>query len=260
MDTSVSVRDLEFSYKGNFHLNLPSIDIQPGKFTVILGPNGSGKTTFFSILRGRLKPDKGEVLVRGNDLFSLKDSQRASLVGLVPQRTESAFAYTANQMVSMGYYRKRNTLWQDPIDKNHLSSLMERLDLSELGHREVNKLSGGEYQRVLLARVLAQDPEVLLLDEPSNHLDIHHQEELLELLKQEANRGKTVIAILHDINQALQNADRVILLDKGSCIATGDASEVVTPENISKVYRSRMDYYHNGNRTLLGPVGSQGKK
>ncbi|MBF9015925.1 MULTISPECIES: ABC transporter ATP-binding protein [unclassified Oceanispirochaeta] len=254
MDSSVSVQNLKFTYGGSFYLDLPSIDIQPGELTVILGPNGSGKTTFFSILRARLKPKQGTILVQGKDLFSLKDSRRAALVGLVPQRTESAFAYTAAQMVSMGFYRKKTTLWQDPIDKKQLTSLMERLDLQDLRHRVVNSLSGGEYQRVLLARVLAQDPEVLLLDEPSNHLDIHHQEELLSLLKEEARRGKTVIAILHDINQALQNADRVILMDQGNCVASGPAASVVTPDNINRVYNSRMDYYHNGDRTLLGPV------
>jgi ABC-type cobalamin/Fe3+-siderophores transport system ATPase subunit len=254
MESSVTVKDLKFSYNESFHLSLPSIEIKPGELTVILGPNGSGKTTFFSILRARLKPKQGQILVHGDDLFSLKDSRRAALVGLVPQRTEAAFAYTAAQMVSMGFYRKRISLWQDPIDQKQLTSLLERLDLQDLRHRVVNSLSGGEYQRVLLARVLAQDPEVLLLDEPSNHLDIHHQEELLHLLKQEARRGKTVIAILHDINQALQNADRVILMDKGTCVASGPAAEVVTPENINRVYKSRMDYYHNGERTLLGPV------
>ncbi|MDC7232658.1 MAG: ABC transporter ATP-binding protein [Spirochaetales bacterium] len=252
MNTTVTVKDLHFTYGGSFSLDIPSIEIRPGELTVILGPNGSGKTTFFSILRGRLKPDKGRILVRDRDLFTLKDAHRAALVGLVPQRTISAFPYTASQMVSMGYYRKRSSLWHNPVDEKQLTALMCRLDLEQLMHREVNSLSGGEYQRVLLARVLAQDPEVLLLDEPSNHLDIHHQQELLRLLKEEARRGKTVIAILHDINQALQNADRVILMDDGGCVAAGPAAEVVTPGNINRVYRSRMEYYRNGDRVMLG--------
>ena len=247
---------MSFSYGRDFRLDLPQIHINPGMLTVILGPNGSGKTTFFSLLRGRLKPDEGKITVCGKNLSTLKDAERAELIGLVPQRNETAFAYTVAQMIAMGYYRKSRSLWHDPVDHKALAQLMKRLDLTVLADREVNSLSGGEYQRVLLARVLAQDPQILLLDEPANHLDLHHQEDLLKLLQEEAGRGKTVIAILHDINQALQYADRVILLHRGGCEDTGLARDVVTPENINKVYKIKLGYYHNKeeDNSLLGPV------
>jgi iron complex transport system ATP-binding protein len=258
VNPAVIVEDMTFSYGRDFHLNLPHIQIYPGMLTVILGPNGSGKTTFFSLLRGRLKPDNGKITVFGKNLSIVKDRERAALIGLVPQRTETAFAYTVQQMVAMGYYRKTKSLWQDTVDHKALALLMDRLDLKSLADREVNSLSGGEYQRVLLARVLAQDPKVLLLDEPANHLDLHHQDDLLCLLKGEAERGKTVIAILHDINQALLYADRVILLHEGNCEDSGLAREVVTPENINKVYKINLDYYHHHQEdtALLGPIKS----
>jgi iron complex transport system ATP-binding protein len=256
VNTSVKVDNVTFSYGQNFRLDLPELEILQGEFTVILGPNGSGKTTFFSLLRGRLKPEKGRITVCGQNLSLLKGSERAALVGLVPQRNETAFAYTVREMIAMGFYRKSQSIWHDPVDHKALSLLMERLDLMSLADREVNSLSGGEYQRVLLARVLALDPEILLLDEPANHLDLHHQEDLLKLLQEQAGQGKTVIAILHDINQALMYADRVILLNNGLCEDSGPAQQVVTPENISKVYKCNLEYYHSikGDNALLGPV------
>ncbi|MDC7223983.1 MAG: ABC transporter ATP-binding protein [Spirochaetales bacterium] len=262
MRGNVILDRLSFSYPKGFSLKIDRLEMKQGELTVILGPNGSGKSTLFSLLRGRLKAQKGTVLMDGKDMGKVSDRERAALVGLVPQLNRLPFGFTVEEVVKMGAYRRNDFFGENGAKVTPTEALEEVLrqtDLLPFRKREADSLSGGEYQRVLLARVLLQDPQVLLLDEPANHLDLRHQERLLSQLRQQAQKGKTVVAILHDINQALLYGDRVILLNEGRCFKTGEAEDVVTPENIRQVYQTPLAFYYPSEkegRPILGPEKS----
>ena len=261
MKPMVTVENLQFTYNGGFSLRVDELSMEPGTVTAVLGPNGSGKSTLFSLLRGRQKARSGRVLMNGRDIARVGGRERAALVGLVPQLNESPFGFSVEEVIGMGFFRKeRGGLFTDEERSSELDGILERMDLKVYRNRNVNSLSGGEYQRVLLGRVLAQDPGVLLLDEPANHLDLKHQTVLLRLLREEAGRGKTVITILHDINQALLHADRVVLLKAGRCVFEGPAEDVITPPRIREVYGTELDYYYpgEGGRPILGPGRNNG--
>ncbi|OQY31559.1 MAG: hypothetical protein B6241_13685 [Spirochaetaceae bacterium 4572_59] len=256
-EPAVFLENLHFSYLNGFNMNMEKLSMYPGEFSVILGPNGSGKSTLFSLLRGRLKAKSGSLRIAGKDIQKVSDQERASMIGLVPQLNKTPFGFTVEDVVKMGGYRYSALFGRsDDLPEKKLDNILQQTDLSQFRYRSVDSLSGGEYQRVLLARVLLQDPEVLLLDEPANHLDLQHQDNLLKLLREQARNGKTVIAILHDVNQALLYADQVILLNEGCCIKSGPVDKVVTPEQIQKVYGSQMEFYYpswEGGRPILGP-------
>ena len=262
--SGVLLKDLSFSYMKGFSMTLEELHMKPGKVTVILGPNGSGKSTLFSLIRGRLKPHTGHVRIAGRDIRKVRDQERAALVGLVPQLNETPFGFSVEDVVRMGAYRHSGLLGRGlALLEDRLEGVLKQADLHSYRNRPVDSLSGGEYQRVLLARVLLQDPDVLLLDEPANHLDLQHQDTLLQLLREQACKGKTVIAILHDVNQALLYADQVVLMNEGRCVRAGSVGEVVTPENIHNIYRSDMDFYYpswKGGSPILGPGRKMGKK
>ena len=254
---SVLVENLSFSYSGGFRISLDNLSMNRGEFTAILGPNGSGKSTLFSLIRGRLKAEKGSIRVHQRDIFSVNDRERASLVGLVPQLNETPFGFTVEDVVRMGAFRHEGFYGQPRNETDiKLNNILNDMDLAAFRNRSVDSLSGGEYQRVLLARVLLQDPQVLLLDEPANHLDLSHQESLLRLLREQALRGKTVIAILHDVNQALLHADRVVMMKDGNCAGAGRVEDVLTPDRVLQVYGTDMEYYHPSwpeGLPILGP-------
>ncbi len=253
----VRIPALKFSYAKGFHLSLENLEMNPREVTAILGPNGSGKSTLFALIRGRLKPEEGAIYINNRDISRVHDVQRASLVGLVPQLNESPYDFTVEDVVKMGAYRFGSAFCHfGKAQEEALEDVLDQCDLISFRYRPVDSLSGGEYQRVLLARVLLQNPGVLLLDEPANHLDLRHQDTLLKLLRKQADHGKTVIAILHDVNQALLHADRVILMKEGRCVVHGPVKEVVTPERIRQVYDTDMDYYYPARgkgSPILGP-------
>ena len=244
LSEGVKIPSLEFSYMNGFSMNLGELEMKPGEVTAILGPNGSGKSTLFSLIRGRLNPSKGAIYMDKKDISRVNDRQRAALVGLVPQLNQSPYDFSVEDVVRMGAYRFGGAFAQfGSTRQDALEDVLDECDLKHFRHRQVDSLSGGEYQRVLLARVLLQDPGVLLLDEPANHLDLQHQDTLLRLLRKQADNGKTVIAILHDVNQALLHTDRVILMKDGQCVVHGPVADVVTPDRIQEVYNTEMDYY-----------------
>ncbi len=250
-----------FSYGEDFTLKPLSYEFKKGSFSVLMGPNGSGKSTLFALLNGLLKPDCGRVLLNGRDVHSFSPRERARILGLVPQINERPFAYSVESMLKMGRYPHQGFWGSESLeDKLIVGQVMERLDLVSLGRRSVKELSGGEYQRVLLGRVLVQQPSVLLLDEPANHLDLKHQTNLLSLLKEEAQAGTTVITVLHDINQALFYGDQGLLLQAGKCIKRGMPGEILTPELLNDVFQVKLTQYWDldGDNFLLGP--NTGKK
>ncbi|MBI9103155.1 MAG: ABC transporter ATP-binding protein [Spirochaetales bacterium] len=257
-EINLELKEAEFSYKGGFCLKPVSHTFRSGTFSVLLGPNGSGKTTLFTLLNGIQKPERGGVFIDGQPVHHIPPRARAKIIGLIPQINDRPFGYTVEDMVKMGRYPHQGLLGREgPVDIRIVEETLERLDLIKLRTRSIKELSGGEYQRVLLGRVLVQQPSILLLDEPANHLDLKHQLTLLSLLKEETRLGAIVITVLHDINQALLYGDWGLLLEEGVCISSGKPQELLTPDLISRVYQVELAEYKNedGSRTLLGPGG-----
>jgi len=219
---------------------LEDIDLSAtaGDFIGVIGPNASGKTTLLKSISKILKPHTGVVLLNEKDVYTLKSTEIAKNLAVVPQESVISFAFTALEIVLMGRTPHLNRFEVEGTkDLAIAKKAMQLTNSWYLHERPINTLSGGEKQRVIIARALAQEPKVLLLDEPTGHLDINHQIEILDLIKRlNKEEEMIVIAVFHDLNIASQYCQRLILLNKGRIFAAGRASDVLTQENIEKVY------------------------
>jgi iron complex transport system ATP-binding protein len=202
----------------------------------IVGPNGSGKTTLLKCIDRILKPNQGAVLVDGRDVANIGLGELAKIMGYVPQSSTSTFPFTVFDMVLMG--RKPYIQWSvGERDKEIVAEILTFLGISKLAARHFNEISGGEQQKVIVARALAQQPQILLLDEPTSNLDIKHQLEVLSIIKDlTRSRQLSVIMAMHDLNLASRFSDRMIMLKHGSIFAVGTPKSVLTEENIESVY------------------------
>lgn len=222
-----------------------SLDVQPGVFLGIVGPNGSGKSTLIRALSRALRPATGVVLLDEKDLYrDLSARQSARALAVVPQETTVALDFSVREVVRMGrapHLPRRPFASETPEDERIVSEALRAARVEGLADRAVPTLSGGERQRVLFARALAQQPEVILLDEPTAHLDLRHQTETLTLARTLAHEaGKAVLAVLHDINLAAAFCDALVLLHQGRVVAQGTPEEVVTAPNLQAVYGARV--------------------
>lgn len=237
----LSLSNLNFSYNGAPVLKDISFKVQERQFISILGPNGSGKSTLINIISRVLKNYRGQVIVAGKNLAGLHPRQAARLVAVVPQSTHPGFDFTVKQIVAMGRYPYRDRLEAGSSADKKIEDIIEKVRIQNLTHRKYHELSGGEKQRVIIAQALVQDTPLLLLDEPTSHLDINFQIELMQLIKDlNTIDGKTVIGIFHDINLAIQYADKVMLLKEGNLFEYGTVNEVITTENIERVFGSEV--------------------
>jgi iron complex transport system ATP-binding protein len=225
-------------YPGRPVLEGLSMALESGQMTAIVGPNGVGKSTMIKVASGALRPDHGRVMINGFDVADLEPAERARHLAVVPQATRVPPAFTAEQVVLMG--RTPYLGWLDregPSDRAAAAEAMARTRITELAERPMGELSGGEQQRVLVARALAQSARVLLLDEPTAHLDLRHQDETLKLVRSLATEhGLAVLIALHDLNLVARFCDRVALLSNGGVKKLGDARQVLTPEVLAEAY------------------------
>ena len=239
-----------------------SLSVRPGEVLAVIGPNGAGKTTLLRAASGVLLPDQGAVFLDGADMRQFPPEQRARRLAVVPQARSLPPAFTVYQTVLLGRTPYLGWLGQARAqDHAQARQALEHTDLLDLAERRVGALSGGEQQRVLLARALAQDTPILLLDEPTTHLDLQHQSRLLNLVRQLADRRKlAVLLVLHDLNLAALYADRLALLVDGRILATGDPHSVLTEQNLSTVYQVPVQVMtHPAYGTpLILPDGRQG--
>ena len=206
----------------------------------IIGPNGSGKTTFLKCLNRILTPAQGEILLHDRDVTRMSRRDIAKTVGYVPQSSNGRFAEpTVYEVVLMG--RRPHVGWRSSArDEEAAWRAIERLELSELATTPYDQLSGGEKQKVLIARALAQEARVLLLDEPTSNLDIRHQLEVMGLLRElVATRSLSVCVIVHDLDLAIKYCDKAVLMKGGEVFAAGPTTDVITEANILDVYRVR---------------------
>jgi iron complex transport system ATP-binding protein len=230
---------LSFSYGGGFTLEGFSLRLEAGECLVLAGPNGAGKSTLLKLLAGILPPAAGTVTGLGQDLARLSPRRRARQVAWVPQEMDALFPVTVEEAVRMGFFPRSGAGgWAAPADTAEtLEKVLALLDLSSLRRRDVRRLSGGERRRVLLARGLAQGAKVLLLDEPTSHLDPRHQADLVEAVERlRREEGTAVVAALHDLGLALALSGRTLLLAGGRPAAEGPTESVLTPPLLEKVY------------------------
>lgn len=229
---------VKFSYGKELILNGVGFKLEMGEILGILGPNGSGKTTLLKCINKILEPSQGRILLDSENVLKMHARSVAKIMGYVPQNAVNEFSTpTVYEVVMMG--RRPHTVgWQssDTDDRIVWESLSE-LGVEGLASRMFNRLSSGQTQRVLLARALAQEADILLLDEPTSNLDVRYQLEVMDtILRLTKEKGVGVCTILHDIDVAMKYCDKVIILNDGLVIAAGDTQEVLTPSNIKKVY------------------------
>jgi iron complex transport system ATP-binding protein len=238
----IETRAVGFRYGGETALEDVSLRVEPGEVVGLLGPNGSGKSTLVKILSGILSPCEGSARVDGVEVRAVRRRDLASKLAVVPQETSFAFPFTVLQTVLMGRHPHLAGLaFETQQDVDLARAALERCGAAHLEDRTIQELSSGERQRVVFARALAQEPRALLLDEPASFLDIRHQTELYDLVRELATTdGTAVLTVLHDLNLAAEYCDRIYLLRQGRVAAAGKTDEVLTYANLTSVFETEV--------------------
>ena len=244
---ALAARNVTYRYESKFAKNPEAVlkelscSIDEGMIFGILGPNGSGKSTLLKLLARVFSAQHGTIHLFGQNVQHLSQAEIARRVAFVPQETQQIFPFTIGEMVLMGRFPHHAGLggwhWEDSEDLAMAETAMQDLDVAHLAERLITDVSGGERQRAIIARALAQAPQVLLLDEPTAFLDLHHQLDIARILRQlNRARGLTVVLVSHDLNLASQYCDQLMLLDHGHIVKTGSPEEVIRPDVIEQVY------------------------
>ncbi|WP_405480303.1 ABC transporter ATP-binding protein [Streptomyces sp. NBC_00009] len=236
--TRLSTSALTLAYEDRTVVHDLDLAVPDGRVTVIVGPNACGKSTTLRALGRLLKPRSGSVLLDGEALTKLPTKKIAQQIGLLPQTPVAPEAITVADLVARGRQPHQHwwQQWSD-ADERAVTEAMERTDVAALADRSVDELSGGQRQRVWIAMALAQETELLLLDEPTTYLDIAHQVEVLDLVRQlNHDKDRTVVLVLHDLNQAARYADHLVAMKSGRIVAEGPPAEVVTADLVREVF------------------------
>lgn len=220
-----------------------SFQLQAGQWLMLVGPNGAGKSSLIEAITQGV-PYEGDILLDGKNIRSLRASELARRIGVLAQKNAVGYAYTVEEVVGLGRYAYGGGFLsgRDEDGQKQVEKALEITGLMELRHASVLTLSGGELQRTFLAQVFAQDPQLLILDEPANHLDLVYQKHVFSLIGQWLQQpGRAVISVVHDLSLARRYGTHAVLLDNGHCAAQGTIGEVLTPDNLQRVYD--MDVY-----------------
>jgi iron complex transport system ATP-binding protein len=240
MKPILEIENLSCGYNKEQIINNLSFSIEKGSFSGIIGPNGAGKTTLFKAITGILPPKQGKILYENQNINQMPPKKFAQKVSVIPQITEVPFAFSVEEFVSMGRFPHVGRFeFLKKTDYLIIEEALTLTDLTALRKRSISELSGGERQRAIIAQSFAQQPNLLLLDEPTSHLDITHQIQILDLIKNlNKTKNLTVIIILHDLNLASIYCDKIILIDKGKIFKKGTPQDVLTYQNIEEVYKT----------------------
>ncbi len=234
----LEIEKVRYTYtQTEWQLHDISLQVNAGEIIGVIGPNGAGKSTLLRIAAGILKSDAGSIKLLDKPIHKLERRYIARILGYLPQNVTSLFDYRVEEVVAMGRYAHARGLgFLDPKDVTITKRCLEQTQTMEFRDRSLWHLSGGERQRVLLASVLAQEPKVLLLDEPTAGLDLHHQVRFFELLAQQVRQGLSVVVVTHDLNLASLFCDRLVLMQAGKVIHQGTANQVIRESVLGTVY------------------------
>jgi iron complex transport system ATP-binding protein len=234
----LEIKNLNFKYAQRQVLTDISCEINRGEFVGIIGPNGAGKTTLLKLIDALLSPPHNSVFFNGQSLHTYDRKSLARLIAYVPQELEVIFGYSVRDVVRMGRFpHVAGVGFLSEGDEQIVEDSIKLMDVTRFLDRKFNELSGGERQRVVIASALAQEPRVILLDEPTSSLDLHHQIEIYKILKNEQTTNKlTVIVVTHDINLAAQFCERLLLLHKGKLLSDGIPNEVLQFNTLQSVF------------------------
>jgi len=235
MGIEIRVRNVKLYYKSIKALDGVSLNVGGGEILSIVGPNGAGKSTLLKVINGVLRPKTGAVYFDGRLLHEIPRREVAMKTGVVPQRISSTGMLTVFDFVLTGR-RPYINFTPKKIDEEKTYEALKTVKAAHLANRTLEELSGGELQRVVIARALAVEPEVMLLDEPTSSLDLKYQQETLNLIKALRSKGLTIIIAIHDLTQAYRVSDKILMLNNGKVFAAGKPEEVLTPQNILAVY------------------------
>lgn len=234
----IKTEKLNAGYENKNILNNINLQINKGEMVSVVGPNGSGKSTLLKVLSGNMNPDSGEIFINDVEVNKYKSKNLAQVMAFLPQVLKQIPQFTVEELVSFGrfpYTGWNQSLKQEDLDK--VKNAINIFDLNNFENRLLAKLSGGERQRARIAMTFAQDTDILLLDEPNTFLDISHQYKILEILSEYNKvKEKTILMVLHDLNQAKRFSDRVIVLEEGKIFADGHPDEVLSESVLEKVF------------------------
>jgi len=252
----LKIRDICFYYDSTKVLENITFEVSEGEILGILGPNGAGKTTLLRCINRVLKPKKGSVVIDGANIRELTRKEIAKNIGVVPQNSTIHFPFTVFDIVLMGRNPHLGRLDRITLkDIEIAKKAMKVTNTLHLADRLIDEISGGEKQRVIIARALTQEPKILLLDEPTSHLDINHQLEILELIRKLAIKNRlTIVLVSHDLNLASRYCDRIILLKEGKIHSVGTPKEVLTKDNIRDVFKINVEINYDERTDTLNIV------
>ncbi len=247
----LQIKNLSYSYDNGNAIENVSLDVKRGEFVGVIGPNGGGKSTLLKNVYRALTPVSGEILLDGENVFAMPYRKTAQKMAVVGQENDVPFDFTVEEMVAMGRSPRKKLFDSDTIeDREMVHHALVHLGMENMAKRSYLNLSGGEKQRVLLARAVAQECDFFVLDEPTNHLDISYQLEIFDFIKR---LDITVLAAIHDLNMAALYCDRIYVLKDGKIMLSGIPEEVFTPKNIFDifgVYSSVAKNSENGKLTI----------
>ncbi|MGC8552035.1 MAG: ABC transporter ATP-binding protein [Phycisphaerae bacterium] len=250
---TLRAENVNFAYAAAPVLSNISIAPRAGEILAIVGPNGSGKSTLLGVLLGSLKPTAGTVYLADKPLAAYPPDAIARAITYVPQRPTVAFGFTVEAVVHMGRWPHRGSIGASgllglpgPDDADAVGNALAACDITHLAHRRFRELSGGEQQRTCLARALAQQSPIMLLDEPMNALDLRHELQLSHLLQSLANSGSAIVLVTHDLRLAGSRAQQIAVLDHGKLMALGTPSQVLTPQVLEPIYGVKVQHSPTG--------------
>ncbi|MFA7420264.1 MAG: ABC transporter ATP-binding protein [Melioribacteraceae bacterium] len=262
---AIEINDLKFSYSSKtdsltyFNLSIDSLSIPEGEFVSILGPNGCGKSTLLRLVANLLAIQHGTISIFGKSIQNKSGISFAKTISYVPQMNYSIFPYSVYEIVMMGRTPYLNLLgFEKSEDRKIVNNALAQLEVEHLANKGINEISGGEAQRVFIARALAQDSKIILLDEPNSHLDIEHQISIFELLRNvNRDNGKTIITVSHDLNLVGIYSNRVVVMNAGTITLDGDRKTVLTKENIKRSFNVEAEVINGASdsmNVLVNPV------
>ncbi|MBQ8662292.1 MAG: ABC transporter ATP-binding protein [Eubacterium sp.] len=256
----LNIENVTYSYGKKNDVDNVSLHVNIGEFVGIIGPNGSGKSTLLKNTYRALRPNQGQILLDGENLHGMSYKKSARKIAVVGQENDMAYDFSVEEIVAMGRSPHKGLFdFDNKHDKEIVSSALKQLGLDELADKNFLNLSGGEKQRTLIARALAQESDFFILDEPTNHLDISHQMQIFDFIK---HLDVTVLSAIHDLNLAALYCDRIYVLKDGKVILEGAPEEVLTEENIYNIYgvRSCVAKHHVTGKTSITFLPSEDKK